>query len=175
MPLYRVRLLIEALSILRRRGVPFECEVLGDGPERRALDEIAQGTGVKGAVHFLGAVPPTVVEERLARADVSVSLASRDGASLAVLEAMALGTVAVLSDIPANRPWATPEGAVLVGGSPVEVADGIQRASGLDRDAAMRRNVDLVHQFADLATNLGRFEVVMDALVRGHRLAEVPH
>ncbi len=174
MPLYRVRLLIEALAILRLRGVSFECEVLGDGPDRRTLDEIAERTGVKDAVRFLGTVPPAVVEERVARADVSVSLSTRDGASLAVLEAMALGTVAVLSDIPANRPWATPEGAVLVGPSPTDVADGIQRASFLDRDAAIRRNVDLVHELADLTTNLGRFEAVMDALVRGERLAEVP-
>ena len=40
---------------------------------------------------------------RLARASVMVHWSAGDGASLAVLEAMAVGTAVVASDIPANR------------------------------------------------------------------------
>ena len=41
----------------------------------------------------------------MGRADVYVSLAESDGTSIALLEALALGAVPVLSDIPANRAW----------------------------------------------------------------------
>jgi len=169
LPLYRIDLLLAALSILEQRGVPFVCEILGDGPDRFRLSRIAARAGLTGLVRFRGAVPPAHVEEHVARADVSVSLACRDGASLAVLEAMALGPVLVLSDIPANRPWACPEGAVLVGSAPADVADGIERAAGLDRAAAARLNRDIVRQRADLPTNLGRFEGVMEVLRLGDR------
>jgi glycosyltransferase involved in cell wall biosynthesis len=173
MPLYQVDLLIDALAILHGRGVRFECEILGDGPERKRLTRRAEQSGLAGAVRFLGNVDSAVVEERVARADISVSLSSRDGASLAVLEAMALGTVAVLSEIPANRPWATPEGAVLVGRGAGEVADGISRAAGLNREAAIRHNRRLVLERADRETNLGRFDGVMDELVARKRFSEV--
>ena len=114
-------------------------------------------------------MPPAKVEEHLARADLAVSLSSRDGASLALLEAMALGAIPVLSDIPANRPWASPDGAVLVELSPADVADGIVRAAELDRETAIRHNRHIVLERADLSTNLGHFEDVMDALARGRR------
>ena len=167
--LYRVDLLLAALSILKRRGMPFDCEILGDGPDRPRLSRIADRAGLGGLVHFLGAVPPAKVEEHLARADLAVSLSSRDGASLALLEAMALGAIPVLSDIPANRPWASPDGAVLVEPSPADVADGIVRAAELDRETAIRHNRHIVLERADLSTNLGHFEDVMDALARGRR------
>lgn len=168
--LYRVDLLIDALSILRQRGVHFSCEIIGDGPERSSLASKVEAAGLADVVRFLGTVTPAQVEDRLARADVSVSLSSSDGASLAVLEAMAVGAVLVLSDIPANRAWASPEGAVLVAPHPADVAEGIEKAAALDRQAAARRNQQTVLDKGDLLTNLSRFERVMESLHRGEQL-----
>ncbi|GAA2758401.1 glycosyltransferase [Actinopolymorpha rutila] len=172
MRLYRVDLLLAALSILKRRDIAFECEIIGDGPDRRRLSRICDRAGLTGLVRFLGTLPPAKVEEHFARADLAVSLSSRDGASLAVLEAMALGAIPVLSDIPANRPWAGPMGAVLVGTKAADVADGIIRGAALDRETAAGHNRRIVLARADLATNLGRFEGVMEALRLGNRITE---
>lgn len=165
--LYRIDLLLEALTVLRRQQVRFVCEILGDGPQRAALVSAAERAGLTDHVQFLGAMPVEAVEQRLARADVAVSLSSSDGASLAVLEAMAMGVATVLSDIPANRAWACPEGAVLVDPRPEAVAAGIRRAAALDKSGVIAHNRRLVLQRADRQTNLARFEDVMHALHRG--------
>lgn len=161
---YRVDVLVDALVLLAQRNTSFTCDILGDGPDRARMSAVVERAGLTDAVRFLGNVPSTTVESCFARADVAVSLSSRDGASLAVLEAMATGSAAVLSDIPANRPWVDPDGAVLVGTRPVDVADGIERAAALDAAAARRANRRLVLERADLPTNLRRFETVMETL-----------
>lgn len=173
LPLYRIEVLIDALALLQSEGVAFSCEVFGDGPQRGELSARAVRAGLAGVVTFAGSVPSPVVEKSLARADVAVSLASSDGASLAVIEAMALGATLVLSDIPGNRAWATAEGAVLVAPHAKAVAEGIVRAASLDSASAARSNRRVVLEQCDLATNLGRFERVMEALHDGTELTEV--
>jgi L-malate glycosyltransferase len=164
--LYRIDLLLDALAKLRAEGVAFRCDIAGNGPERPALERRAAGLGIADAVRFHGALDPEAVYDLLARTDVAVSVAESDGVSLALLEALALGAIPVLSDIPANRAW-TERGAaaVLVESSPTALADGIRRAAALGGEEARAANLALVREHADLETNLGAFE---DAL------AEVP-
>lgn len=164
MSLYRVEALILGLGVLKARGVDFTCEIIGDGPDRLRLEALADGAGLASVTHFRGALAAPLVEEALAAADVFVSLPVSDGTSLALLEAMALGAVPVLSDIPANRPWAADGAAVLTGVDPQSVATSIERAASMDRTEAARRNRQIVLERADLSVNLGRFEGVMLSL-----------
>jgi glycosyltransferase involved in cell wall biosynthesis len=90
---------------------------------------------------------------------VYVSVASSDGTSVALLEALALGAVPVLSDIPANVAWIEDgETGVVVQATPAAVRAGIERAAGLDRRAAAERNLRTVSERADREANLGRAE-----------------
>ena len=72
--------------------------VLGDGPQRAALESIAQSTF---NIEFLGNV--TNVHEYLAAGDGLISASLSEGLPNSVLEAMATGLPAVLSDIPSHR------------------------------------------------------------------------
>ena len=123
-------MLLDALALLAEREVRFHCDLLGDGPERAALEAQAERLGIADHCTFHGAVTPARVEEFVGASDVYVSVSESDGVSLALLEALALGAVPVLSDIPANRPWVN-DGAtgILVEIDAADVSDGIRRAA----------------------------------------------
>ncbi|MGR3208183.1 glycosyltransferase [Bacillus glycinifermentans] len=48
------RYLIKALSILRREREDFHCLLAGEGPEQKALEQLADELGVASAISFLG-------------------------------------------------------------------------------------------------------------------------
>ncbi|MBI2207822.1 MAG: glycosyltransferase [Candidatus Rokubacteria bacterium] len=74
-----------------------ELVVIGDGPQRRALEARAKTSRVR----FAGAIGDAA---RLLRAfDVYATASAKEGLPIAVLEAMALGRPIVASDIPAHR------------------------------------------------------------------------
>lgn len=80
---------------LHRRGVPVRLDVHGDGPHREELEEMATGT----PVHFHGYVDGrAALRDRLAAADISLSVCPGETFGLAVLEALACGTPVVTAD-----------------------------------------------------------------------------
>ena len=81
------RFLLDAVAMLRDRDLPCTLALVGDGPERRALED--QAAQLKIDVRFLGT--RTDVESLLARAYVVVLPSLHEGMSNAVMEAMAAG------------------------------------------------------------------------------------
>lgn len=78
--------------------------VVGDGPDRAALQAQAQRLGVSDRVRFTGAVAQTELPWWYSAADALVLCSSREGWANVLLEAMACGTPAL-----ATRIWGTPE------------------------------------------------------------------
>lgn len=78
---------------LLQSGAPHDLVILGEGPERGALERRAQALGLGGRVHFLGFVsnPHPIV----ARADMFLSTSNAEGFPNALAEAMALGVPSV--------------------------------------------------------------------------------
>ncbi len=95
--------LLEACALLQERGVDFVCELIGDGPDRAALERRSAELGLGGRVRFLGARLREEVAQILRRADVAVapSVPSRDGRReglpVALMEAAASGLPLVAS------------------------------------------------------------------------------
>lgn len=93
--------LIEACAILQRRGVYFECRIIGEGPLRAALQARIDALGLGGHVQLLGACKQEQVREALneaslfALACVVTPQGDRDGIPVALMEAMACGTPVV--------------------------------------------------------------------------------
>jgi len=81
------------LEALHRSGLPHHLVVLGDGPQRAALQARAKSLGIADRVHFVGfsANPFAIV----ARADMFVSTSNAEGFPNALAEAMALGVPCV--------------------------------------------------------------------------------
>lgn len=78
--------------------------IAGDGPDRRALERLAQEEGVSDRVRFLGSVDQNRLREIYNAVDALVLASSREGWANVLLEAMACGTPVVASAV-----WGTPE------------------------------------------------------------------
>jgi glycosyltransferase involved in cell wall biosynthesis len=72
--------------------------VLGEGPERNRLEELARSLGIEKAVSFCGWVSHAEVLRRLRSADVMVFPSVRDFGAGVVFEALACGAVPVVAN-----------------------------------------------------------------------------
>lgn len=93
-------LIIEALKDLPAVNLL----IIGDGPDRNALEQQAHQYGVSQRVTFLGAVDQPTLNNWLKAADALVLASSREGWANVLLESMASGAPVV-----ASRVWGTPE------------------------------------------------------------------
>ena len=98
--------LLEATAILRARGVPARALIVGDGPERAALQRQAAQAGLAGAATFTGRVPASKVRQFHALLDVFVVPRTPDRVCQLVtplkpVEAMASGLCVVTSEVKA--------------------------------------------------------------------------
>jgi glycosyltransferase involved in cell wall biosynthesis len=129
--------LLEALALLARRGgaAAPHLTVVGDGPERSALERRAGAADLAGKVTFTGAVPPDAVPGHLAPKRVCILPSVDEGLGLVVAEALAAG-VPVVAARSGGIPdlLADPDAGVLVPpADPAALADAIQRVAGDDR------------------------------------------
>jgi colanic acid/amylovoran biosynthesis glycosyltransferase len=88
--------LIDALALLLEKGVhPPRLRIIGDGPERAALEAMANQRGLVEFVTFLGELSPTEVRAELTAADIFSMASFSEGLPVSLMEAMAVGTPCV--------------------------------------------------------------------------------
>jgi glycosyltransferase involved in cell wall biosynthesis len=98
-PQKRVHLAVETIAFLASCGHDLPLTIVGDGPERVALERQVERLGIAPFVHFAGAVPHSEIAGYLAHADVMIFAAQGEGFGLAAAEAlMAGGPVVACSD-----------------------------------------------------------------------------
>jgi glycosyltransferase involved in cell wall biosynthesis len=78
--------LIDALTLLRERGIDATGMVIGDGPDRAGLERRG-----RDLVRFAGAVPRQVVIDALVACDIYAQPSRWEAFGMAILEAMAAG------------------------------------------------------------------------------------
>lgn len=92
--------LIDAMSLLARRGIDTTLTIAGEGSERDALQERAQARGVGHRVEFVGYVTEPEQLRRLYMDSGVLVLPSRtEGLPTVVLEAMALARIVIATDV----------------------------------------------------------------------------
>jgi glycosyltransferase involved in cell wall biosynthesis len=91
------RFLLEALALLKARGMKLRCLLAGEGPERLSLEKMSARLGLEREVEFSGFIddPPVF----LAGIDVFVLPSLHEGLGVAALEAMAAGKPVVASGV----------------------------------------------------------------------------
>jgi len=101
---------LRALAMIR--DLPFKAAVIGDGPERTALERLSARLGIAGSVRFYGAIPDA---RRYFRAFDAFALTSRtEGTPIVLFEAMAADVTLVATTVGGVPDVLTPEIAVLV-------------------------------------------------------------
>ncbi|MEZ0584417.1 glycosyltransferase family 4 protein [Erwinia sp. STN24] len=92
------RTLIAALAQLQARAIPFHCMLIGDGPERAALEAAVAACELQAQVTFTGLLPRQQVAAAMQESAMVVAPCTisedgdRDGLPTILVEAMALGT-----------------------------------------------------------------------------------
>lgn len=128
--------LVRALAALRQR--PCEAMIVGDGPDRPAVEKEVRRLGLDSVVRLVGA--RNDVAELLAAADLFVLSSRSEGLPLSILEAMAAGLPVVASNV-GGVPEVVVEGEtgfLVPPGDPQSLAAAIERL--LD-DSALRHRL----------------------------------
>lgn len=102
-PIYRPQLVIEAFARIAAAQPEARLVVANDGSLRAALEADVAARGLAERVSFVGRLDAATQASHYARSTWFLSLPESDSVSVSVLEAMAHGSVPLLSELPANR------------------------------------------------------------------------
>ncbi|HLE14624.1 MAG TPA: glycosyltransferase family 4 protein [Anaerolineales bacterium] len=106
--LYGVDILAQAFVQASRQNPELRLCMLGNGSLATELQSIFEKGGLIERVSFPGQVQQSNLPEYYRSADLYVSASHTDGSSISLLEALACGVPALVSDIPGNREWVEP-------------------------------------------------------------------
>ncbi len=91
--------LIRACAQLRIRDIPFLCLIAGEGKERKALYWLVQNLGLQREVVLLGHLLPPQLDVFYAICNLLVLTSRSEGLPVALMEAMARGTIVLAPGI----------------------------------------------------------------------------
>lgn len=94
-----VGILIDSLILLQKEGVQFELTLVGDGPERPALEQLVRQHGLQASILFHGFANQVVVREKLLQSDLFVLPSFAEGVPVSFMEAMASGIPVVGTNV----------------------------------------------------------------------------
>jgi glycosyltransferase involved in cell wall biosynthesis len=175
-PLYNIHVIVEAFAAVRARMPTAVLALLlhraDHYPEyRQRVETAVDRLGLRSSIRFLPPVPNGRMPEYYAAADATVSVPRTDGTPMTVLESMACGTPAIVSDLAEydDALFRTDENVLRV---PVEDARALAAAalrlaeepSTRERLAAAGR--ETTRQHADYATEMGRLAALYDEVLR---------
>ncbi|WP_400078001.1 glycosyltransferase family 4 protein [Winogradskyella sp. R77965] len=89
---------IQALALLKQKGVKFEYRIIGKGPEEEALKFAAYQFGLQDQVIFMGRLESEDVKQELAKSHIYIQYSVQEGFCNAVLEAQGMGLLSIVSD-----------------------------------------------------------------------------
>jgi glycosyltransferase involved in cell wall biosynthesis len=157
-PAKGVDLLIRGAHLLIRQGAALEVTILGDGPERPALEQLSVDLGLRNRVRFAGAVPYDEVMTAYDQAHILVLASNSEGWPKVVTEAMCHGVVCIGS-ARGLMPWMlTNRGATVPPGDAEAVAAAI-----LDLTKNPQKYLEMSHDAAQWARRYS-IESLRDAL-----------
>lgn len=129
-PVYGVDVLARAFVLAARQRPELRLFLLGSGSLAGQIRQTLIGGGVIHQVQFPGQVSQEKLPAYYRAADLYVSASHSDGSSVSLMEALASGLPALVSDIPGNREWVKEgaQGWLFPDGDPHALAEGILRA-----------------------------------------------
>ncbi|MFH1776637.1 MAG: glycosyltransferase family 4 protein [Candidatus Omnitrophota bacterium] len=162
---------LEAMAIIKSKRLQTKLLIIGSGTLKNHLCSYAAVLGLEENVTFLGEVRQEEVARRLKQSRLFISVTHSDGAPLSLLEAMACGTVPIVSDIPANREWIFEgeNGFFADRDNPQNIAETVLSVLGLDNnmfDEIARKNTELIAQRAFYNNNMAIIAEYFDRLTR---------
>ncbi len=177
-PLYGVDVVARGFARAARQRPQLRLLLLGGGSQAGLLRSILQQEGVLEQVYLGGQINGDELPLYYQAADVYVSASHSDGSSVSLMEALASGLPALVSDIPGNREWITTgrEGWIFPDGDDQSVTAGILRAMDMGEALAEVRAAAraLAEQRANWRMNFQRLLAAYDLALSLQRAAGKP-
>lgn len=104
-PMYDPETVAEGFILASAQAPDLRWLALGEGSLKPRVTERVEAAGLRGRVHFAGSVGYETLPSYFRAADLYVSASLVDGSSVSLMEALASGLPAAVSDIPGNREW----------------------------------------------------------------------
>lgn len=141
-PVKLLPVLIEGFRRALRQHPDATLVLAGDGEQRPQLEAQVAQAGIHEHVVFTGSLTPEQVREQLNAADVFALVSENEGISNALLEAMAVGLPALVTDVPGNKELVQPDvqGLRIPPNQPDAIAEALHR---LFSDEALRHRLGM--------------------------------
>lgn len=169
-PEYGIEDFIRALPKVKANNPDARALILGYGPIEAGLKRLARDLGVDDYIVWTGYVSQREVVKYINISDIYVSTSLRDGSSSSLLESMACGLAAVVTDIPGNIEWIDDgiNGLVVRKADPESIACGLTGLLKNDvlRAAMSANNIGKAREKADFSKNFKRLEDIYAKLVQ---------
>jgi L-malate glycosyltransferase len=172
-PVYGVDVFLKAMETVVRSNPAVRVLLIGGGALTDQFRSFVRERGMEDNVRFTGKIPYASLLQQLQAADLYVSSSHSDGTSVSLLEAMASGLSAVLTDVPSNLEWIQSgvNGEIVPRGDHAALA---QRVLALAADPARNaaygaRNLAIVRERGDWKKNFAAIEGIYHTLMKGGR------
>lgn len=106
--LYGVDTLVKGFLQVASRDPRLNLLMLGNGSRKPKIMRMVAESGLADRVEFVGQVPNKDLPQYFRAADLYLSASRSDGSSVSLMEALACGLPALVTDIPGNREWIKP-------------------------------------------------------------------
>ncbi len=152
--------IVNALAILKNRGIDFRFTFGSFGSLKNHIKTIMQRKGLVGYVIFTDRLSTDGLIDILDKNGIYVSASVSDSTSVSLLEAMSRGLFPVVSDIPANREWIThgKNGLLFKVGSAFELSENLMRIFNDPElyNNAIKHNFEVINKMPDFKDNVTR-------------------
>jgi glycosyltransferase involved in cell wall biosynthesis len=166
---------LRAFARFRSRFPATEYWIIGDGPERKRLEKVAEALGVARSVTFWGNIPRWQVLEKLVECDTLVHPSLHDSGGWVCVEAMAAGRPVICLDLGGPALQVTQEtGAKIPAISPEQTVHDLAAAmERLARDPGLRARMaracrERVREQFNWERKGNQLSALYDEIVRSH-------
>ena len=105
-PVYEVVTLLKAVPmVIKQAQGKVKFVIVGEGSQKNRLEKFAGDLKVEAYVEFKGELSRKELMDCYKDSDIYISTSLSDSTSVSLLEAMALGLIPIVTDIPGNREW----------------------------------------------------------------------
>jgi glycosyltransferase involved in cell wall biosynthesis len=106
--------LFESLALLRDKDIDYELTLVGDGPDRAALEMLANRLGIADRLRFAGFADQNGVRDLLMASDIFILPSFAEGVPVSLMEAMACGVPVIATNVGGVTELVEPEKTGLV-------------------------------------------------------------
>lgn len=161
-PEYKICRIIEAFPHVLGKIPDARLKIIGEGPEKPNLINLANALGLSQKLEFPGRLSPLDVADTLKNSDIYVSVIESEGVSSSLLEACACGVYPIVTDMPASRMLIKngTNGTLLNPDATIsDLAETMIKAAEDTalRESAVKMNIELIRDKFDFRKNTARF------------------